>query len=141
MTISQLIEKLNWFSREAVCEVNDGLLPGYVAGAYSGWGAARNLVSKWLRETQPPALPAAAVCFFKDGDRWCCVNGDFINLQESPAGFGETFEEALDELRKILPHSFVPAGWEGVDCAKCEFSREAPIHNGAPGRYCDDSGL
>ncbi len=40
-------------------------------------------------------IPDSSICFFKDGDHWCCVNGDFINLQESPAGFGKTFEEAF----------------------------------------------
>lgn len=42
-------------------------------------------------------LPDAA-CFFKDGNAWCCVRGDFTNLQESPAGFGETMEAALNHL-------------------------------------------
>lgn len=27
---------------------------------------------------------------FMDGDAWCAVRPDFINLQESPAGFGVT---------------------------------------------------
>lgn len=27
---------------------------------------------------------------FKDGNMWCAVDPDFTNLQESPAGFGET---------------------------------------------------
>ena len=36
---------------------------------------------------------------FKDGDMWCAVGPDFINLQESPAGFGETPELAREELK------------------------------------------
>jgi hypothetical protein len=36
---------------------------------------------------------------FKDGDMWCAVKPDFINLQESVAGFGETPEKAREELR------------------------------------------
>ena len=43
-------------------------------------------------------IPHNAICFFRDGDNWCCVLGDFINLQESPAGFGDTFNEALADL-------------------------------------------
>lgn len=35
---------------------------------------------------------------FKDGNAWCAVKPDFINLQESPAGFGETPEMAREEL-------------------------------------------
>lgn len=36
--------------------------------------------------------PASRV--FKDGDQWCAVSPDFVNLQESSAGFGETPDEA-----------------------------------------------
>jgi hypothetical protein len=46
-----------------------------------------------------PAIPHSALCFFRDGNQWCCVFGDFVNLQESPAGFGETFEDALADLQ------------------------------------------
>ena len=35
---------------------------------------------------------------FKDGDAWCAVMPDFINLQESPAGFGDTPAMAREEL-------------------------------------------
>lgn len=45
-------------------------------------------------------IPHNAVCFFKDGTAWCCVFGDFINLQESPAGFGDSFDEALADLNE-----------------------------------------
>jgi hypothetical protein len=47
-------------------------------------------------------IPHNAVCFFKDGDKKCCVFGDFLNLQESPAGFGESFAEAMAELMRDL---------------------------------------
>lgn len=33
-----------------------------------------------------------------DGNQWCVHLMDFINLQESPAGFGETKLEAMAEL-------------------------------------------
>jgi hypothetical protein len=36
----------------------------------------------------------------KDGNMWCAFYDDFINLQESPAGFGETPQKAVDELKK-----------------------------------------
>lgn len=35
---------------------------------------------------------------FRDGNMWCAVMPDFINLQESPAGFGETPALAREEL-------------------------------------------
>lgn len=35
-----------------------------------------------------------------DGNKWCATNPDFINLQESPAAFGDTPEEAIAALAK-----------------------------------------
>lgn len=37
----------------------------------------------------------------KDGDQWCAIQSDYINLQESPAGFGRTPQEAVNELEKV----------------------------------------
>jgi hypothetical protein len=48
------------------------------------------------------SIPHDAVCFFRDGDKMCCVFGDFVNLQESPAGFGDNFDEALEDLAKVV---------------------------------------
>ena len=45
-------------------------------------------------------IPHNAICFFMDGENWCAVFGDFNNLQDSPAGFGATFTEALEDLRR-----------------------------------------
>lgn len=37
---------------------------------------------------------------FKDGSCWCAVYNDaFINLQESPSGWGDTPKEAEDDLK------------------------------------------
>jgi hypothetical protein len=33
-----------------------------------------------------------------DGDKITCKRPDFINLQESPCGFGDTHQEALEDL-------------------------------------------
>lgn len=38
--------------------------------------------------------------FSKDGDKVCATFADFVNLQESPAGFGDTEEEAKADLLK-----------------------------------------
>ena len=36
---------------------------------------------------------------FVDGNKWCAVyHEDFINLQESPAGFGNSVSEAVEDL-------------------------------------------
>lgn len=33
-----------------------------------------------------------------DGDEWCAVNGDFVDLQESDAGFGISPQDAVNAL-------------------------------------------
>lgn len=37
---------------------------------------------------------------YMDGDMWCAVGPDFINLQESHAGFGKTPRAAVDALKE-----------------------------------------
>lgn len=49
-----------------------------------------------------PAVPPQALCFFMDGNKRCCVHGDFRNLQEDPAGFGDTDDEAYRDLLRQL---------------------------------------
>lgn len=39
---------------------------------------------------------------YMDGNAWCAVELDHIDLQTSPAGFGETALEAMAELAKEL---------------------------------------
>jgi hypothetical protein len=34
----------------------------------------------------------------KDGDKYCATYDDFVNLQESPAGFGSTVTQAMVNL-------------------------------------------
>jgi len=43
-------------------------------------------------------IPSNAECYFEEGDKLCCVRGNFVNLQESPAGFGTTYAEAYQAL-------------------------------------------
>lgn len=38
----------------------------------------------------------------QDGNAWCAHKTDFINLQESPAGFGDNKLSAMAELAKAL---------------------------------------
>lgn len=40
------------------------------------------------------------IIFKLDGNMWFAHGTDFINLQESRAGFGETLDEALEDLFK-----------------------------------------
>ncbi len=37
---------------------------------------------------------------FRDGNQWCATFGDFVNLEESQAGFGDTALQALAELAR-----------------------------------------
>ena len=51
---------------------------------------------------------------FRDGDMWAAVGPHFVDLQQSPAGFGMTKAEAVQalhaELRKVgWPESAMPA--------------------------------
>ena len=64
------------------------------------------LVRKWKCDDADAAIYAEHVGakLFKDGDMWCATGGNFINLQESPAGFGETCLKALAELCKALEY-------------------------------------
>ena len=76
-------------------------------------------------------VPADATCFFKDGSAWCCVFGDFVNLQESPAGFGDTSDAALADLTAAMEKKApVRKGWE---CHVCGFDG---IDNAQYNRFC-----
>jgi hypothetical protein len=44
----------------------------------------------------------------KDGGVWCAVGPDFLDLVQSPAGFGNTREEAVRELRAHLRRAGYP---------------------------------
>lgn len=39
---------------------------------------------------------------FIDGDMWCAVNDDFVNIQESDCGFGKTPNLAVINLRQCV---------------------------------------
>jgi len=56
--------------------------------------ADRNEGSGWFH------LQPLDYCIRKDGDQFCATYGDFINLQESIAGFGETPLDAFDALEE-----------------------------------------
>lgn len=46
-----------------------------------------------------------------DGNAWCAHRKDFENLQESPAGFGDTKLEAMAELCHTLEYKADKLGW------------------------------
>lgn len=48
---------------------------------------------------------ADAIRFVRDGNMWCAFMPDFINLAESPAGFGETQDLAEADLQANIARS------------------------------------
>lgn len=53
---------------------------------------------------------------FKDGNAWCAVWPDFVNLQESPAAFGDTEKEAIEALVHPKPLGWrqLSQRWDGI---------------------------
>lgn len=83
------------------------LVESYAAGARRE--RILELATRWSC-TDVDALEYAkrARCrIFKDGDSWCATREDFVNLQDSPAGFGPTALEAMAQLAQSL--GYVPS--------------------------------
>lgn len=98
--MNQLRDALQKFVDEGSLDVkHTEASPDDIINIQTGFAAAKVHCRKLLEEIPPNGLPDEAVCFFRDGDMMCCVYGDFINLQESPAGFAKTFDEAMDALQ------------------------------------------
>lgn len=47
------------------------------------------------------------IIFSQDGDMICAKFKDFVNLQESPVGFGSTYEEAQQDLLRQVGTTMV----------------------------------
>ena len=62
------------------------------------------LAEKWGCNDADAAHYAAHIGarLYLDGNAWCATRGDFENLQESPAGFGDSGLEALTALSREL---------------------------------------
>lgn len=62
------------------------------------------LAAKWQCDDKDAATFAERVgCrLFKDGAAWCATRADFVDLQASPAGFGDTALDAMAALCKEL---------------------------------------
>ena len=57
---------------------------------------------------------------FKDGDQWCAVGHDFIDLQQSPAGFADTPGEAIEQLMKEFGKEWAAKNGEWVKRARAD---------------------
>lgn len=62
------------------------------------WGITDEDAPNFVERTHANGKPAFKL--FKDGDAWCAAFGDFVNIQESQCGFGETALEAFAALAK-----------------------------------------
>lgn len=90
--VQMIVRRLAFQRDKLLADCNT--LSSAMAMQYVNAGELLNLV-----EESKPAIPHNAICFFEDGNKWCAVFGDFVNLQESPAGFGDNHEEALWALQ------------------------------------------
>lgn len=73
------------------------MVSGELSRLLTGQGLATDIADAASQKT---GIPHEAVCFFKDGNQWLCVRGDFKNLAESRVGFGENFEDAMNDLQE-----------------------------------------
>lgn len=80
----------------------DLLVEAWAAGANPQ--RIRELARRWKCDDDDAQhyIKIVGATLQKDRDAWCATRQDFINLQESPAGFGDTALEALGELCKEL---------------------------------------
>lgn len=67
-------------------------LVDYKNGDYDDW-----LFINWIERRYSPSIYPK---IYQDGDQWCALVGD--NLQEGTAGYGDTPQEAIDDLRDNL---------------------------------------
>ena len=88
----------------------------------------RELAEKWQCDDNDAEVYALHVGarLVREGDQWCATRRDFVNLQESDAGFGDTALQALAALCKTL--GYVPMKMWGADFARlllCPAAAEA----------------
>ena len=78
------------------------LIEGLVAGAKPE--RIEELAKKWHCDDKDAEILAKrwGINWWADGEKWCATAGNFINIQESPCGFGDTLLEAFAELCKSL---------------------------------------
>lgn len=73
------------------------------------------LAARWGCDDEDAQVYAkrVGVGLFRDGDQWCAVRGaDFVDIQQSAAGFGDTCLQAMGALCKAL--GYVPAKMWGA---------------------------
>lgn len=78
------------------------LVEGLALGASKS--RVNELAQKWFCDDDDAERYAKrlGISICRDGNMWCATGPGFTNLQESPAGFGETKLEAMAELAKDM---------------------------------------
>jgi hypothetical protein len=78
------------------------LVEGLAAGASKS--QVEELSKKWgCTDDDADTYAGRVGCVIKtDGNAWCAIRPDFVSIQESPCGFGETKLEAMADLCKSL---------------------------------------
>ena len=71
------------------------------------------LAAKWGCNNEDAAIYAERIGLrlFKDGNQWVATKNDFTNLQNSPAGFGDTALEAMGALARELEFRTTKLYW------------------------------
>lgn len=126
-------------------DVNDrsGAWQTCVEGLAAGANPTRvkELAAKWGCDANDAPMYAKHVgaTIQMDGSAWFATRADFINLQESPAGFGDTPVETFAELAKELgyrPSKMWGNTFAGLLKAKVAptsaVGASAPLNNPAP---------
>lgn len=77
------------------------------------FGRVKELADKWgcVDEDADVYAERIGVVLTLDGDNWCATRTDFVNLQESPAGFGSTKLAAMAQLCHELGFKADKLGW------------------------------
>jgi hypothetical protein len=90
---------INANSAEAGSNTPDFILAEYLVDCIAAFDKSSTRREQWYGVKQSPGQKRGEVAvFFQDGNQQCAVRPDFINLQESLAGFGDTNAKALEAL-------------------------------------------
>lgn len=77
---------------------------------------------------------------FRDGNAWCATEDDFLDLQASPAGFGDTPTEAARALIDELQKHCTCGNNGGGDCDACQRAGEVSRDSDAAAEAAKEEG-
>lgn len=80
----------------------NGLPAGFCDEQAYGYRENKQVFDRYVPYLACPGHGGPTIRVFMDGDQFCAVKPDFINLQESPVGFGNTKKEAIQALKEEM---------------------------------------